>query len=81
MKGLWPALPPSEKFFVHRIDRSLSEVEGLSSFLANTNKGLRLNTLHHSTISPLQIRLKIIEICIAIHKKPYFYCIALQYFV
>ncbi len=36
MKGLWPALPPSEKFFVHRIDRSLSEVEGLSSFLSDT---------------------------------------------
>ncbi len=35
-KGLWSDLPPSEKFFVHRIDRSLSEGEGLSSFLSDT---------------------------------------------
>ncbi len=36
-KGLLPALPPSEKFFVHRIDRSLSGAEGESSFLSDTN--------------------------------------------
>ncbi len=35
-KDLLPALPPSEKFFVHLIDRSLSGAEGSSSFLANT---------------------------------------------
>ena len=36
-KGLLPAIPPSEKFFIHRIDRSLSGAEGLSSFLSDTN--------------------------------------------
>ncbi len=54
MKGLWPALPPSEKFFVHRIDRSLSEVEGLSSFLSDTNYSiyaLGINTSQNNMIS------------------------------